>query len=44
VGQARNPAQWWIQLFPGLLIFATVTCYNVVGDAVREALDPRALG
>jgi peptide/nickel transport system permease protein len=44
VGQARNPAQWWIQLFPGLLIFATVTCYNVVGDAVREALDPRARG
>ncbi len=42
VGQAKNPAQWWVQLFPGLLIFATVTCYNLVGDAVREALDPRA--
>ncbi len=41
VSQSRDPAQWWIQLFPGALIFVTVTCYNLVGDAVRDALDPR---
>ena len=26
---------------PGVLIFITVTCYNLVGDAVRDALDPK---
>jgi peptide/nickel transport system permease protein len=29
----------WI-LMPGLLIFITVVCFNVVGDALRDALDP----
>ena len=24
-----------------LLIFLTVTCYNLVGDAVRDAMDPK---
>ncbi len=41
VNESRNPAHWWIQVFPGLLIFVTVTCYNLIGDAVRDALDPR---
>src|SRR5262245_55454160 len=29
----------WI-LLPGLLIFITVVCFNVVGDGLRDALDP----
>jgi peptide/nickel transport system permease protein len=29
----------WI-LLPGLLIFITVVCFNVVGDALRDQLDP----
>ncbi|MFA6378535.1 MAG: ABC transporter permease, partial [Candidatus Omnitrophota bacterium] len=29
----------WI-LLPGLFIFVTVICFNVVGDALRDALDP----
>ncbi len=29
------------KIIPGLLIFLTVTCYNLVGDAVRDALDPK---
>lgn len=33
--------QWWLALFPGLAIFAAVTAYNVVGEAFRDALDPR---
>lgn len=41
VNESRSPEHWWIQVFPGLLIFLTVTCYNLVGDAVRDALDPK---
>jgi peptide/nickel transport system permease protein len=32
---------WWIALFPGLAIFFTVFAFNVMGDAFRDALDPR---
>lgn len=31
----------WVVLAPGLAIAATVLCVNVVGDALRDALDPR---
>lgn len=41
VNESKNPTFWWIQVFPGVLIFITVTCYNLVGDAVRDALDPK---
>lgn len=41
VNVSRDPSHWWVQVFPGLLIFVTVTCYNLVGDAVRDALDPK---
>ncbi len=33
--------QWWLALFPGLAIFLTVTAYNLVGEAFRDAIDPR---
>jgi peptide/nickel transport system permease protein len=32
---------WWLSLFPGLAIFITVLAYNLVGEGVRDALDPR---
>jgi len=32
---------WWLVLFPGLSIFATVTAYNLIGEALRDAIDPR---
>ena len=32
---------WWIALFPGLAMLATVVAFNVLGDALRDALDPR---
>ena len=34
---------WWMSLFPGLAIVGTVFACNVVGDALRDALDPRQL-
>ena len=33
---------WWLVLFPGLAIFATVAAFNIVGERTREALDPRS--
>ncbi len=32
---------WWLSLFPGLAIFVTVTAYNLVGEGLRDAIDPR---
>lgn len=32
---------WWTALFPGLTIFVTVLSINLVGDGLRDALDPR---
>lgn len=33
--------QWWYATFPGLFIFVTVLAFGLVGDAVRDAVDPR---
>jgi ABC-type dipeptide/oligopeptide/nickel transport system permease subunit len=32
---------WWVALFPGLILTLTVLASNVIGDALRDALDPR---
>jgi ABC-type dipeptide/oligopeptide/nickel transport system permease subunit len=32
---------WWIMVFPGLAITVTVMAANLVGDGLRDALDPR---
>lgn len=34
---------WWVGLFPGLAIAVTVTAVNLLGDVLRDALDPRQL-
>jgi peptide/nickel transport system permease protein len=36
--------EWWIFLFPGLAIMITVLSFNMVGDALRDILDPRMRG
>jgi len=36
----HNPQAWWLSVFPGAAIFATVTAYNVVGEALRDMIDP----
>jgi peptide/nickel transport system permease protein len=33
---------WWLALFPGIAIFLTVAAFNIIGDRVRDAFDPRA--
>ena len=32
---------WWLTLFPGLAIFFTVMAYNLVGEGLRDSIDPR---
>ena len=40
-GQGDLLAAWWISTFPGLAIVLTVVAFNLVGDGLRDALDPR---
>jgi len=35
---------WWLSLFPGLAIFLTVLSYNLLGEGIRDAVDPRLKG
>jgi peptide/nickel transport system permease protein len=39
-GQAHYQS-WWLVLFPGIAIFITVTVYNLIGDGLRDAFDPK---
>lgn len=32
---------WWMMVFPGVFLFATTLAFNLVGDGLRDALDPR---
>jgi peptide/nickel transport system permease protein len=32
---------WWFILFPGLFLLATTLAFNLLGDSLRDALDPR---
>lgn len=41
-GQQWLASAWWVAAFPGLAIVTTVIAFSLVGDAVRDALDPRA--
>lgn len=33
---------WWLTLFPGVAIFLTITSFNLVGEGLRDATDPKA--
>ena len=35
--------EYWISFFPGLTLLAAIVAINLVGDRLREVLDPRAL-
>ena len=32
---------WWLTAFPGAAIFMSVLCYNLIGEGLRDAVDPR---
>jgi peptide/nickel transport system permease protein len=40
-GRSMLRHQWWISFFPGLAIMLTVLAINLLGDGLRDALDPR---
>lgn len=40
-GRDRLTNAWWISTFPGVFLFFTVLAFNFVGDAMRDAIDPR---
>jgi peptide/nickel transport system permease protein len=39
-----NYHYWWLVVVPSLAIFVTVTVFNLVGNALRDAMDPRLRG
>jgi len=49
-GRALNEAgaifqvAWWMMIFPGLFLFITTLAFNLVGDGLRDALDPKTGG
>ena len=36
--------EWWLVIFPGVAITVTVLAFNLFGDSIRDALDPRLRG
>jgi peptide/nickel transport system permease protein len=40
-GKANIEIAWWLSVFPGLAILLTVLSYNLLGEGLRDALDPR---
>jgi peptide/nickel transport system permease protein len=43
-GSDQIAGLWWISFFPGMAIVLTVMAFNVLGDALRSALEPRHMG
>lgn len=41
VGKQTLGTAWWLSVFPGLAILITVLGYNLLGEGIRDALDPR---
>jgi peptide/nickel transport system permease protein len=33
--------EWWIALFPGLALMLAVFCFNLIGDGLRDIVDPQ---
>ena len=44
LGKDNIEIAWWLSVFPGLAILITVLVYNLVGEGLRDALDPRLWG
>ena len=41
-GRGYALEHWWYAIFPGVVIVLTVVSFNVLGDALRDAIDPRS--
>jgi peptide/nickel transport system permease protein len=43
LSQSRNYIEfaWWLTVFPGFAIFLSITAYNLVGEGLRDAMDPK---
>jgi peptide/nickel transport system permease protein len=46
ISHGRNylPTWWWYSAFPGLFIYLTVLGFNLLGDGLRDMLDPKSRG
>jgi peptide/nickel transport system permease protein len=42
-GQSYFTTQWWLVTFPGLAILITAVAFNLLGDGLRDVLDPRRI-
>jgi len=40
-GRNYLPGQWWVSTFPGVAIFIVILGFNLLGDGIRDALDPK---
>lgn len=40
-GRSSLTTAWWISTIPGIFLFFTILAFNFLGDALRDALDPR---
>ena len=41
LGQSTLGVAWWLSIFPGMAILITVLGYNLLGEGIRDAIDPR---
>lgn len=41
IGQSTLGVAWWLSFFPGMAILVTVLGYNLLGEGIRDAIDPR---
>ena len=40
-GRDSPLTNWWLTMFPGIAIFIAMTAYNLIGEGMRDAMDPR---
>lgn len=44
LGKDNIEIAWWLSVFPGLAILITVVGYNLLGEGIRDSIDPRLWG
>ncbi len=44
LGQSTLGVAWWLSFYPGMAILITVLGYNLLGEGIRDAIDPRLRG